>query len=311
MMKKTAFLFPGQGSQHVGMGKAWREGSPLAAEVFLEADTLLGRSLSAICFDGPEEELKKTENTQPALYVCGVIGALALREAGVVPDVTAGHSLGEFTALAAAEAMDWREGLGLVQTRGQAMNAAAERNPGAMAAILGLEDDQVVAICEQAGGGVVAPANFNGPGQVVVSGDVAGVNAVVEACKAAGAKRAVLLPVHGAFHSPLMESAVTVLNEALAGVAFRDPRAAFVSTVTGERLDGAEAIRDNLSRQIISSVRWTQTMATLLAMGVELFVEVGPGKVLAGMIRRMDRNARCLSCAEPGDVAAIVEAYQE
>jgi len=311
MPKKTAFLFPGQGSQAVGMGKEWADAFPAACSIFEKADRTLGRSLSRICFEGPEDELKLTGNAQPGLYVCGVVGAALLAEHGVRPDTVTGHSLGEYSALAAAGVFDWETGLRLVRVRGEAMNAAAEASKGTMAAILGLEDEQVIAACKSIPQGrLVNAANFNGPGQVVISGELSAVEAAVEACKTVGARRAILLPVHGAFHSPLMESAVLKLKAALAHAKLSDPAIAFVANVTGDFMTQAEIIRESLARQITSCVRWTDTMRRLLESGVELFVEVGPGNVLSGIVKRMNRNAACVSCATPADLHAVVAAYR-
>jgi len=311
MPKKTAFLFPGQGAQAVGMGKEWAAAFPAARAMFQRADEILGRPLSAVCFNGPEEDLRRTENAQPGLYVCGLAGAALLREAGVKIEAAAGHSLGEYAALAAAAVFDWEKGLRLVRARGEAMSAAAEARKGTMAAILGLEDERVVEACRKAqSAGIVTAANFNGPGQVVISGEPAAVEAAIAACKAAGARRALPLPVHGAFHSPLMESAVAPMRAALAGVRFSDPRAQFVANVTGGFMADAASIRDGLARQITSCVRWTETMRRLLDAGIELFVEVGPGKVLSGILKRMDRDAVSLNCATPADIQKVVEAYK-
>ena len=309
MAKRVAFLFPGQGSQFVGMGKEWFEGSALAREIFQKADAMVGRPLSKTCFEGPEEDLKRTENTQPGLYLCGVVGAALLAEAGVRAEATAGHSLGEYSALAAAGVFTWEDGLKLVQARGAAMNAAAESAKGTMAAILGLEEPQVVEACQKAqSAGVVGPANFNGPGQIVISGDVKGVEAAVEACKALGARRALLLPVHGAFHSPLMEPAVSKMRAALAGAKLSAPGVKFLANVTGDFMSDPEAIREGLAAQITSCVRWTDIMSKLIASGVDLFIEVGPGKVLGGIAKRMGKDIPCLSCSTPGDVAAAAQA---
>lgn len=309
MPKKIAFLFPGQGSQVIGMGKAWAESSTTARAIFNDADSALGRSLSKVCFDGPEDELKLTANTQPGLYLCGVVGAALLKERGVTPDAVAGHSLGEYAALASAGVFPLEEGLRLVGVRGDAMNEASEATDGAMAAILGMDDAAALAACEEASSaGIVKPANFNGPGQIVISGDKPGVDAAIEACRAAGAKRAISLPVHGAFHSPLMETAVPKMTEALATANLSDPTDAFYANVTGDIMTGAEDIRVSLADQITSPVRWTEIIEKLIASGVELYVEIGPGKVLSGIMKRMDRSATCIPCSTPEDIDKVVEA---
>lgn len=293
-MKRIAFLFPGQGSQGAGMGRDAAGRSASAAGLFREADAILGFGLSAMCFEGPDDALKPTEVTQPALYTASAATLRVLVEAGLRPGAVAGHSLGEYSALHAAGVFDFATGLRLVRARGLAMAAAGAARPGAMAAILGLDGARVSEICAAASAkGVVVPANFNDPGQTVISGDPAAVDEACALAKAAGAKRALPLPVSGAFHSPLVAPAGEQMARELAGAAMQPPNCLFVNNADAAPLSEPAAIRDSLVRQITSSVRWVETMSRLQAEGIEAFVEVGSGKVLAGLARRCCKDIPC------------------
>jgi [acyl-carrier-protein] S-malonyltransferase len=313
MTRKIAYLFPGQGSQAVGMGRDAAQLNPAAAQLFANADAQLGYGIQAICFDGPEDELKKTENTQPALFVSSAATLEVLRANGIQPSAVAGHSLGEYTALYAAGVFDFATGLRLVRTRGLAFAEAGSHRPGAMAAIIGLTIDQVKSACAAASvdGKVVVPANLNEPTQCVISGDPAAVEAACEACKAAGAKRALPLPVSGAFHSPLVAPAAETMRAALSAAQLAAPSTLFVNNVDAQLLTEAEAIRDSLVRQVTGSVRWVELVERLAETGVTDFVEVGSGKVLGGLVRRIRKEAVCHSTENSAAIAKTIEALSQ
>jgi [acyl-carrier-protein] S-malonyltransferase len=284
-MKKTAFLFPGQGSQYVGMAKDFYESDPDSKSFIELADSVLGISLGSICFAGPEETLRQTEYTQPAIFLHSIV--VARKITSQKPDMVAGHSLGEYSALVAAGAIGFEDALRLVRLRGQLMQRAGIELKGTMAAIVGMRADAVEAICSQASpAGVVQPANFNSPGQIVISGSVEGVRKAMELARAAGAKLAKELVVSGAFHSPLMESARNGLKAGLETADIRDASIPVYANVTGEPVSRASDIRDLLYRQLTSPVRWEQTMQNMARDGATTFLEVGPGKVLQGLAKR-------------------------
>lgn len=291
-MKRIGYLFPGQGSQSVGMGKDAAERHPEAMELFKAADDLLGMRLSKLCFEGPEEELKRTENTQPALTVSSAATLRILEHAGIRPFAVAGHSLGEYTALFSAKVFDFATGMKLVKTRGDAFAHAGSFRPGAMAAIIGLDAARIREVCSalSKGGHIVVPANINDPSQVVISGDPEAVHKACEELKAAGAKRALPLPVSGAFHSPLVEPAAARMREVLAGARFDAPNCVFVNNADAMRLEDPEVIKDSLVRQVTGTVRWVECIEQLIAQGTEVFVEVGSGRVLAGLVRRINKD---------------------
>ncbi|ERK38321.1 [acyl-carrier-protein] S-malonyltransferase [Segatella baroniae F0067] len=288
---KKAFVFPGQGAQFVGMGKDLYETNPLAKELFDKANEVLGFDITSIMFDGTADELKQTKVTQPAVFLHSVISALCMGEA-FAPDMVAGHSLGEFSALVAAGALTFEDGLRLVHARALAMQKACEVAPGTMAAIIGLPDAKVEEVCAEVStdGNVVIPANYNCPGQLVISGNVDAINAACDKLKAAGAKRALPLPVSGAFHSPLMQPAKDELQSAIESTTFNSPKCPVYQNVDAKPYTDPETIKANLIAQLTSSVRWTATVENMVADGAEDFTECGPGKALQGMIGRINKN---------------------
>ena len=289
---KIAFCFPGQGSLEEGMGRDIAEAVPEAMAVFAIGSRASGLDLEALCFEGPLEGLFETEVQQPALVTSSLAVLAALRARGITPDYVVGHSVGEYSALAAAEAMPTETALGLVRERGIATAEAAREHPGAMAAILGLEDEVVERLCAGIPG--VWPANYNCPGQIVVSGENAAVEQLLAAAQAEGARRAVMLKVSGAFHSPLVERAAERLRPAVEKIRFSEPRVPYVSTVTA-RVEHAEHIGALLVEQLTTPVKFTQSVTELVREGVKTFVEVGPGTVLSGLVKRIDRSVTALS----------------
>lgn len=283
-----AYLFPGQGAQFTGMGQDLYEASAEAKSLFEAANEQLGFSITDIMFTGDADALKQTKVTQPAIFLHSVILAKVLGDS-FKPDMVAGHSLGELSALTASGALNFSDGLGLVSKRALAMQAACELQPSTMAAVLGLDDDVVEKVCEDTPGIVVA-ANYNCPGQLVISGEVEAVNAACETLKGAGARRALVLPVGGAFHSPLMEPAREELAKAIESTEFKAPICPVYQNVTASAITDPEAIKANLMKQLTASVRWTQSMQQMIADGAETFIEVGPGNVLQGLIKKIDRS---------------------
>lgn len=286
-----AFVFPGQGSQFVGMGKDLYESNATAKQLFDKADEILGFKITDIMFSGTDDELKQTKVTQPAVFLHSVISALCM-ESGEEPSMVAGHSLGEFSALVYSGALSFEDGLRLVAARANAMQKACEANPGTMAAIIALPDDKVEEICAEVSkeGKVVVPANFNCPGQLVISGEVDAINEACERMKAAGAKRALPLKVGGAFHSPLMQPAKEELQEAIEGTNFSTPKCPVYQNVDAKPHTNPAEIKANLIAQLTSSVRWTESVKNMIADGADDFTECGPGRALQGMIARIDRN---------------------
>ena len=304
MTGKLALCFPGQGSQEVGMGRAFAEAFPEARAVYEEGSEAAGLDLARICFEGPLEELTRTELQQPALVATSLACLRAVETTGVEPDFVIGHSVGEYAALAAARALPTRDAIALVRLRGEAMAEAARAHPGAMAAVLGLPDEVVEELC--AGIENVWPANYNCPGQVVVSGETSAVDRLLEAATARGARRAVKLRVSGAFHSPLVARAVERLRPALARARFRDPDPAFVSTVTA-KMETAQRLAGLLVDQLTAPVRFTQAVGELVRAGAGTFVEIGPGQVLSGLLRRCDRSLQTVSVGDPESLRRLEE----
>ncbi|MHC1705570.1 MAG: ACP S-malonyltransferase [Tenuifilaceae bacterium] len=283
-----AYVFPGQGAQFVGMGKDLYDNSPLAKEMFEKANEILGFRITDLMFSGTDEDLKQTKVTQPAIFLHSVILAKVLGS-DFKPEMVAGHSLGEFSALVAAGAISFEDGLKLVSARAKAMQKACEKEPSTMAAILGLEDEKVEEICKSIDE-VVVPANYNCPSQIVISGSIKGIDIACEKLSAAGAKRALKLMVGGAFHSPLMEPARIELEDAINNTKFQKPICPIYQNVNASKVVEPEQIKKNLVAQLTAPVRWTQTVKNMLADGASSFVELGPGAVLQGLIKKVDRN---------------------
>ena len=286
-----AFVFPGQGAQFVGMGKDLYDNNPLAKDLFDKANEILGYSITDIMFNGTDEELKQTKVTQPAVFLHSVISALCMGDA-FQPSMVAGHSLGEFSALVAAGALSFEDGLKLVYARAMAMQKACEAAPSTMAAIVGLADDKIEEICAEVSksGCVVVPANYNCPGQLVISGNIEAINEACEKLKAAGAKRALPLKVGGAFHSPLMQPAKDELEAAIEKTEIHAPKCPVYQNVDGKPHTDPTDIKKNLIAQLTSSVRWTECVKNMIADGADDFTECGPGKALQGMIGRIDKT---------------------
>ena len=281
-----AFVFPGQGAQFVGMGKDLYENNPVAKEMFDKANEILGFNITDLMFNGTDEDLRQTKVTQPAIFLHSVILAKTMGD-DFNPDMVAGHSLGEFSALVAAGALSFEDGLRLVSARAQAMQKACEKTPSTMAAVLALPDAKVEELCASVTEGVVVPANYNCPGQIVISGSIEGVDAACAKMLEAGAKRALKLKVGGAFHSPLMEPARAELADAIAHTDFHAPKCPVYQNVNAEPQTDPETIKKNLIAQLTAPVRWTQTVQNMIAAGADTFVEVGPGAVLQGFVKKI------------------------
>jgi [acyl-carrier-protein] S-malonyltransferase len=311
MTNKIAFLFPGQGSQAVGMGRELAERYPVAAQTFAEADAALGFPLSRLCFEGPEADLRLTENTQPAIMTVSVAAARVLAEYGVEPALAAGHSLGEWSAHVIAGTLTFADAVRAVKARGHAMQQAVPPGQGAMAAVLALDAAQVAQACAEAAretGLVVQAANLNSPGQTVISGAAAAVERASALCKAKGARRAVMLPVSAPFHCALMQPAQKEVARVLSGIAMREPRIPVAANVTGGLVTTAAETRDVLIRQVTGTVRWVDCVQALKITGADLFVEVGPGKVLCGLLKQIDPELKALNVE---DVASLERALAE
>ena len=308
----TAFVFPGQGSQIVGMGARLAQASAAARQTFESADELLGFSLSKLCFEGPQETLTNTVNAQPALYTAGTAALRALHEAlktPFLPAFVAGHSLGELTALTASGALSFPDGLKLVRRRGEVMHEAGEKAPGGMAALLGLDMEAAEELCKQTReqtGGVVVVANDNCPGQVVIAGDERTLEAALERAKEAGARRAIRLPVSIAAHSPLMASAAEAFHDAVEGTHFDRPHIPVIGNVHAEPLTDATAIRKELSAQLLSPVRWTDSVRWMRQAGVTTFIELGSKDVLTGLLHRIDKDAQGVAVETLEDITALI-----
>ncbi len=305
-MSKTAFVFPGQGSQFTGMGKSLADSYPAAAQVFEQADAALGFAISKLCFEGPDDQLKLTENTQPAMLAVSIAANAVLRARGIAPDYVAGHSLGEYSALVAAGALDFGDALRLVRKRGRFMQQAVPPGVGAMAALLKLPEGQLDRIlAEAAQGEVVSAANFNTPDQIVIAGHAAAVGRAMELAKAAGAKRAILLPVSAPFHCSLMGPAQQRMKPELDATTLRDLEVPLINNWQAREVRTAAEAREGLYQQIPSPVRWTETVRSLASLGVGRFIEVGAGGVLTGLTRNIDADAVALKFGEADDLAKI------
>lgn len=306
--KKIAVIFPGQGSQFVGMGQELAQSSPAAAEMFARADDILGVPFTALCWEGPEEELTRTVNTQPALFVASAAAYEVAKARGLNADYSAGHSVGEYAALYAAGAFSFEDGLKLVRRRAELMDQAAKASNGAMAAILGLNPDQVKqAAASAVDAGIVVAANFNSPIQTVISGEPAAVEKASAAAKEIGAKRVVPLKVSGAFHSPLMNSAADGMQNVLAESNIVDARIPVAANFTGDFELTAAEIKENLARQVVGTVRWIDCIEKLIFSGVDTFVELGPGNVLAGLVKKIAPQANVYSAGDSASIDALFE----
>jgi [acyl-carrier-protein] S-malonyltransferase len=307
-MSKTAFLFPGQGSQSVGMGRDLAVSFPIARRIFEEANDALGFDLADLCFQGPEEQLRLTEFTQPAIFTVSVAALRVLAEAGVTADYVAGHSLGEYSANVAAGAIEFAVAARTVRRRGQLMQQAVPAGQGAMAAILGMPAETVVAVCRDASseGAPVEPANLNSPEQTVISGATAAVERAVALAKERGAKRAVLLQVSAPFHCSLMQPAQDGLAPILLEIPFSAANVPVLVNVDAAPVTDGAQLRDALIRQVTGAVRWTESMQLLIAEGVTTFVEVGPGKVLSGLLRQIDRSQKCAQVEDPAGLEKLL-----
>ncbi len=304
----TAFVFPGQGSQRVGMGSAWAEAFAESEAAFVEADRALGFSLSRLCFEGPESELQLTANTQPAILAASIAAWRVVAKLSAPPTLLAGHSLGEYTAHVAAGTLSFAEALRLVRRRGELMQQAVPAGEGAMAAVLGLGAADVARVAAEASspGDLAQVANYNAPEQTVIAGHVGAVGRAVELAKAAGAKRAVMLPVSAPFHSPLMAAAREGLTPALAAATFAAPRPPVVTNIDARPVAEGETARDALERQVDGPVRWVDSVRWMVEEGdIDRFVEIGPGTVLSGLIRRIAKGVEVVSVQEPDDLEAL------
>ncbi len=314
-MAETAFLFPGQGAQKPGMGLAFAQEFEEAAQLFEKADDLLGFSLSSLCFEGPEDELKLTENAQPALYTTSIAAWKCLQKVCPVSQgAAAGHSVGEYAALTAAGALSFEQGLLLVRKRGELMRDAARQSPGVMAALLGIEAETAREICRDVrstGAGVAAVANINGGGQIVVSGTAEAVQKAGELARERGAKRVIPLNVSGAFHSPLMVTAGDALYPFLAEARLAKPKLKVVANITADYIEDPQDVVGGLTRQVSGSVLWEDSMQRLLNDGYNTFIELGTGETLTGLMRRINKQARAAAVQQPADLQAACQLIQE
>jgi [acyl-carrier-protein] S-malonyltransferase len=311
-MKKNAFIFPGQGSQYVGMGKELAAMYPPAQQTFDEADEALGYKLSELCFNGPEEKLKLTEITQPAILTVSVAAFRVLREKGFVPHYVAGHSVGEYAAHVAAGTFEFEDAVRIARNRGKYMQEAVPVGAGAMAAILGMSAEKVQQVCaEAAQGEVVEPANNNSPEQIVISGHAAAVQRAADLAKERGAKRAVMLQVSAPFHCSLLKPAQDRLEQDLSQIEFHDPEIPLIANIDAEPKTKAIEARDALIRQATGAVQWERSMRKLLASGVETFVEVGPAKVLCGLMRQIERSKTCLNVQDEASLQNAVNHLEQ
>ncbi len=307
-MGKLAFLFPGQASQYPGMGRDLAANFPESRAVFDEADGALGFPISKLCFEGSEEDLKLTENTQPAILTVSVAAYRALEKRGIAPDFAAGHSLGEYSALVAAGALEFSTAVKLVRGRGRYMQEAVPAGEGAMAAILGLSPADVAEVCKKAAGNeVVSPANMNSPEQTVIAGNAAAVKRAVEIASQSGAKRAVILAVSAPFHCALLKPAQERLEPDLRAAKFNALRFPLITNVDAEAITSGDEAREALIRQVTLPVRWLESVREMIDSGVNIFVEVGPGKVLSGLLRQIDRSVRCFNVEDAASLQSALD----
>lgn len=306
---KTAFLFPGQGAQSVGMGKDIAEAYPSCGELFDKANDIVGYDLREICFNGPEEKLNATTVSQPAIFVlsAAILDIVREKHPEIKPDITAGLSLGEYSALYAAGAMSFEDGVRLVQKRGNAMQAAADATSGAMVTVLGLDEEKTLELCKEAAGdGMLGPANFNCPGQIVLSGDVDACQRAADLAEKYGAMKAVVLKVAGAFHTSMMQPAADALKEALDNCDIAaNPDVKVIANINTEYYNDATGIRQGLVRQLVEPLLWQKCMEKLLAEGVENFYEIGPGRVLTGLMRRINRKTKVINISNAGGIEKV------
>ena len=305
---KIGFLFPGQGSQFVGMGCDIFNAFPLVKEIYQHASDILAFDLAKVSFDGPKDDLKLTRITQPAIFTHSVAVFKLIQEIGIEPGIVAGHSLGEYSALTACGAVSFSDGLRVVKLRGQLMQDADALEPGTMAAIIGLSSEQVDKICKEASKvGVVVPANYNSPEQIVISGSICGVKYAVDLARDSGAKRAIELKVGAAFHSPLMSATTQEMMSALQELEIKIPQCPLVPNVTAKPTNSPEEIKELLIKQLTLPVRWVESMQNMISASAEEFYEVGPGKVLTGLLRRIDRSFSCIPVGKVEDLESLKE----
>lgn len=310
-MGKIAFIFPGQGAQYEGMGKELAENLQCSKAVFEAANEALGFDLSGLCFGGPKEELDKTENTQPAILTTSIAALKALEEQGIKPDVVCGLSLGEYSALVASEVFNFSDAVKLVKRRGKFMQEAVPAGIGTMAAIMGLEAEAVRELCSEASSaGIIEPANFNCPGQIVIAGEIKAVEVACEIAKAMGAKRAIQLAVSAPFHTSMLKPAAEKLEAELNNVVIGDIKIPVITNVTAQYVGDKSELKEILKKQVMSSVLWEDTVRLLVKDGVDTFIEVGPGKVLSGFVKKVDKNLKVLNVEDMASLNKTIEALK-
>jgi len=307
-MSKIAFLFSGQGAQYVGMGKELYENIDICRDIFESADKALGFSITAMCFEGPEQDLNSTENTQPAILAVSIAAAKALESHGIKADITAGLSLGEYSALVCSGALEFEEAVKLLKKRGKYMQEAVPQGVGTMAAIIGLDEEKVREACSESSHiGIVEPSNLNCPGQIVIGGEIKAVEAACEKAKEKGALKAVMLTVSGPFHTSMLKSAADKLEQELKNISISDPAIPVITNVTGEVVENKEQIKPFLKNQVMSTVLFEKSIRTMIDMGVDTFVEIGPGKVLSGFVKKINRKALVLNVQDLKSLESTIE----